>query len=185
METPQPVDLNRLKNILGNAKKIMSKVEDKNFTTGHIDARALNEDGVSQLQNEGVTRPASMTQSGDYTDEQVLNSKLPPAVKQAMLEKKIPRATMPTHTFNIDDVSDMVDKPMGLPKTPKTRINEGVNTSSDMITISKSELDNMINERLLEFFTKMYSKNLTEDTVKRTISTLIKEGKLSVKKKTI
>jgi hypothetical protein len=48
METPQPVDLNRLKNILGASKAIMNKVETGNFETGHVDARALTEDGVAE-----------------------------------------------------------------------------------------------------------------------------------------
>lgn len=188
METPVPVDVNRLKSILGNAKKVMAKVENNDFTTGHVDARALNEDGIAQLQSEGVTRTTSQNSStavSDYTEEQVRNSNLPPAVKKAMLENKIPKVSMANTSFSLNDVSDLVEKPMGLPKTPQTRINESVvGKNSDMITISKSELNNIINERLLEFFTKMYTKTITEDTVKSTITTLIKEGKIAVKKKT-
>jgi hypothetical protein len=32
MNTPQPVDLNRLKNILGNAKNVMTKVESGDYS---------------------------------------------------------------------------------------------------------------------------------------------------------
>jgi hypothetical protein len=62
MSTPQPIDVSRLKGILGNAKKIMGKVETGNYETGHVDSRALTEDGVKQLQAEGVKRPAQYGQ---------------------------------------------------------------------------------------------------------------------------
>lgn len=189
MDTPAPIDLNKLKGILGNARKVMAKVENKDFTTGHIDARALTQESVEELQSEGGKPTSIATQPmGDYTDEQVMNSKLPPAIKKAMMEKKIAKPVMPNHTFTLDDVSDITqEKPMGLPKTPVTKrtLQEGVANNSDLITISKSQLDEMINARLLEFFTKAYNKTITEETIKKTINVLIKEGKLSVKKKSI
>jgi hypothetical protein len=192
MDAPQPMDLGRLKSILSASKAVMNKVETNSFSTGHIDGRALNEDGVKQLQSEGVSRPAAQNNSLSYNEDMVKNSKLPPAIKQAMLEHPIPKIGGPNHTFTLDDVSELVDeKPMGVPKRPNTKaqpINE-VRTSSDMITISRSQLDeiveNIVNEKLLEFFTKNYNKALTEQTVKTTINTLIKEGKIQPKKKTL
>lgn len=190
MNTPTPVDVSRLKNILGNAKKIMNKVETNDFTTGHVDARALNEDGVAELQSEGVTRTATApTEVSDYTEEQVRNSNLPPAVKEAMIKNKIPKVTMASTSFSLDDVSDLVEKPMGYVKTPNTTkkvVNENVrHDNSDMITISKSELNEMIQTKLLEFFTTSYNKTLTEEAIKKTINLLIKEGKITTKKKTL
>jgi hypothetical protein len=43
----------------------------------------------------------------------------------------------------------------------------------------------LVNEKLLEFFVKNHNKSITEDTVKRTITTLIKEGKIQQKKRTL
>ena len=39
MDIPQPIDVSRLKGILGNAKKIMGKVETGNYETGNVDGR--------------------------------------------------------------------------------------------------------------------------------------------------
>lgn len=187
-QQPKPVDVSRLKSILGNAKKVMEKVENNDYKTGHIDPKALTEDGVRQLQAEGVVRPQvtqAATKNVDYTNEQVINSNLPPAIKKAMMEKHIPKPTGLNHTFTLDDVAELADKPMGPPKTPKTQpkvITENRN-NSDLITISKSELDAMINAKLLEFLTKSYNKTLTEETIARTINMLIKEGKITVNKK--
>ena len=198
MSIPAPVDLNRLKSILGASKAIMNKVETGDFETGHVDPRALTEDGVRELQAEGVTRPAMSNHSANvgYNEQTVMNSRLPEGVKKIMLERPIPQLTGPNYTFSLDDVSELAtDKPMGLPKTPKTSpkptrqvVNESY-SQSDMITVSKTELGemvkNIVNERLLEFMTKTNNKAITEDAVKKTIALLIKEGKLTPKKKTI
>lgn len=187
MDTPQPVDLNKLKNILGNAKAVMNKVETKNYSTGNIDARALTEDGINDLQSEGVARPVSHQ---GYTEDMVKNSKLPSVIKEAMLKNPIPQLSGPNHTFTLDDVSDLsYEKPMGLPKTPKTKTITESKTNSNYITVSKTELKEMVNdlvnEKLLEFFVKNHNKTVTEETVKKTILTLMKEGKIPAKKKTI
>lgn len=196
MTTPPPVDLNRLKGILGASKAIMKKVETGDFETGHVDARALTEDGVMELQAEGVARPIRQEQQfqGHQYEEAVMNSGMPEAVKRIMLERPIPQAT-PNYTFSLDDVTDLSDeKPMGRPSIPKAKprqqmIQENYSRSSDMITVSKADLKEMVNaivnERLLEFMTKTNNKAIAEDAVKRTINLLIKEGKLATKKKTL
>lgn len=194
MTTPPPVDLNKLKGILGNAKNIMKKVETGNFETGYVDARALTEDGVMELQSEGVRRPTQQPQfEGQQYEEAVMNSKMPESVKRLMLERPIPQAT-PNYTFSFDDVSELSDeKPLPRPTTPRTAqkqtIRENYGHSPDMITISRGELKEMVNsivnEKLLDFMTKTNNKAITEEAVKKTINLLIREGKLAPKKKTI
>ena len=189
METPQPVDLNRLKNILGASKAIMNKVETGNFETGHVDARALTEEGVAQLQSEGVSRPMSQHSPVSYTEERVMNSNLPPAIKKAMLENPIPQLTSPSYTFSLDDVADLTEeKKMGLPKAPKTKtISESYNNQSGLISVTKEQLKDMVNElvneKLLEFFIKNNNKTVAENAIKKTITTLINEGKITTRKK--
>lgn len=192
---PAPVDLNKLKNILGNAKAVMQKVETGNFETGHIDARALTEEGINEMQASGIVRPATQASQVAYDEQTIQNSKLPEAVKKLMLERPIPQLTNPSYTFSLNDVAELAeDKPMALPKIPKTKpvqnvIRESAPSNSGLITISKEQLSEMVsslvNEKLLEFFTKNYNKMMTEDTVKKTISMLIKEGRLVPKKKTL
>lgn len=190
MDTPQPVDVNRLKAILGASKNLMKKVETGDFETGNIDPRALTAEGVAELQAEGVTRPASQTMTQHnkvgYSEEDVRNSRLPDVIKRAMIERPIQQMT-PNHTFTLDDVSEIADKPMGTPRVPKAaprrQVAESYQTNnSDYITVSRDELNEMVsdivNQKLLEFFVQNHNKRLTEDAVKKTITTLIKEGKL-------
>ena len=192
MEQPKPIDLNKLKGILSASKAIMNKVENNNYSVGHIDSRALNEDGVNQLYSEGVTRPVTSAPVEGYTEEQVKNSRLPDAIKKVMLESPIPKLSGPSHTFTLDDVADLQEKPMGYPKTPKatpkTVFNESIQSNSDRISVTREQLKEMVNEivneRLVELFMKASAQKITEDTVKKTLNGLIKEGKLTAKKKT-
>ena len=196
MDVPVPIDVSRLKSILGASRALMNKVESGDYETGHIDPRALNEDGVKELKSEGVVRPEQQyhpqqaSNTVGYTEEQVINSHLPEAIKQAMIRKPIQKINGLNHTFNLDDVSELAEeKPMGLPKLRQTakvpqRVNES-RSNDNMLTISREDLDAMINVRLLEFFTQTYNKMIIEDTIKKTMSMLIKEGKITVKKKTI
>ena len=54
--------------------------------------------------------------------------------------------------------------------------------NNDKITVSETVLRGIIKDVLLEFLTVDYSKNLTEGVIKKTINTLIKEGKLKTKR---
>lgn len=184
--TPPPADLSKLKNILGSAKAVMNKVNDGNYETGNIDGNALvqstdgfvNEGNVSTNTQPSGTGNAARKMKQPSKDA-IINSKMPESIKKAMLENPIAQPTM-NHTFNIDDVSDLIeDKPMPTP-TSKKRVNEGV-VKGDMITISESGLRDMIKDVLIEYLSADYSKNMTEGVIKKTINTLIKEGKIKTK----
>ncbi len=183
MSTPQPIDLNKLKGILGNAKKVMAKVETGNYETGHVDGRALTEDGVRQLQAEGVRRPSSQP---SVDTSRIDNSRLPESVKKAMRENPIPQPTGLSHTFTLDDVSDVAyEKPMPTPQARKQPIQETYQQPAQQQFGGYSEnvLRAMIKDVLIEYLSNEYSKNLTESVIKQTISTLLNEGKITTKKK--
>jgi ribosomal protein L19E len=189
MDTPKPIDVNMLKGILGNAKKIMNKVDTGDYSTGNVDGRALTEDGVKQLQAEGVRRP--MQQTG-YNENRIKQSRLPESVKQMMIENPIPQPMGINHTFNLEDVYDEHDeKPLPTPQ-PRTRaVNEQyqqqpqttIGHQQQFAGYSENVLRAMMKDVLIEYLTNDYSKNLTENVIKQTINTLIKEGKITTKKR--
>lgn len=197
MEMPQPIDVNRLKHILGGAKILMEKVESGDYETGNIDSRALNEDGVQQMMAEGVTRPqAQQAVAPQINANQPLyrnmnTSKMPSAIKEAMMKTPIPQMTGPNHTFNIEDV---VDQPIPqrkpqFPSTPRTNPQPvyeqqqiGANNNGTF-TVSETVLRSIVKDMFLEFMTQTFTQNLSEEVIKKTITTLIKEGKLNVKRK--
>jgi hypothetical protein len=183
METPVPVNISALKGILANAKKVMNKVE----TTNPI---ALSESTQRQIAMEASEEPMreAMSAPQGYTREQVMASKLPQAVKEAMINTPIPQMTMPPSKFTLEDMTDLEDIQMtpNKKRAPLSSLNENrslVTSNSDMLTISRTELKEMINESLVQFLTQSYNKTLTEDAIKKTINMLIREGKITLKKK--
>lgn len=192
METPKPVNLNALKNILANAKKVMNKTEELKPTSqsSNIQESRVSPSRQAPIYDERDEREPQYAQHSasaptqlqprDYTKEDVLNSNLPPIIKEAMLKNPIPRPKFQSGAFSLEQVSDLIEKPS---QKGSSQLNENVN--SDMITISKTELNNLIDKKLSQFLANAYNEKLTKETIKRTINTLISEGKLNVKKKTI
>lgn len=202
METPQPVNLAALSGILAKSRQVMAKVEtDKpvkqtkgsvmteGYDSGYGDVYDERDEREPVYENYQYQQPQQSfdpTNVQDYTEEQVINSNLPPAVKEAMIKNRIPRLTAPPSKFTAEDIAKITGAPIRKPAAPQQMINENLQRpmGSDMITISKSELKEMINEGISTFFKQVYDKTLTEETIKKTINLLIKEGKINVKKKT-
>jgi hypothetical protein len=191
MDTPTPVNLNALKNILAKSKAVMAAVEEKS-PSKPTQTRSIDEGYNQPIYNESDEKEINYAtpdlsayqptgQPRMYTTEQVMASNLPPAIKEAMIKNPIPQLQMPPSKFSIEDLGDLVEKPR-----VKSQVNLNENTvrnNSDMITISRTELKELINESLMSFFKNSYEKTLTEAAIKKTINTLINEGKINVKKK--
>lgn len=189
---PMPVDLSKLKGPLSMAKQLLKKVESNDYTTGHVNALALTESGVQQLAESGYV-PQQHTATPVYSEDKLANSKMPEAVKQMMRDNP-PVAMDMNFAYGLGGLEELIEKPFNV-TNPVNKRHNNINESrqspinnGDMITISKAELNEMINKavdaKLLEFMTQAFTKNLSETVITKTVSTLIKEGKIQVKKKT-
>jgi hypothetical protein len=187
MENPPPVQITpQMKALLDRAKNVM-KVVDTNKPI------VLSETTEKQTQMEAAEDPETKaplvpTSAAGYTREQVMNSKMPQAIKEAML-KSIPKEAPQPFNSRLEDMSDLEDikmipnKRKPILKSQTINENKVINSNSDMVTLSRTDLKDLINESINNFLVQSYNKNLTEDAIKKTINMLIKEGKLTVKKK--
>ena len=196
MNTPAPVNLSALKNILANAKAVMNKVEAENpIVNANSNSREAisesyrepsynqpiyNEMDEREPEYEQYVPQAQAVQARNYTVEQVMASNLPPIVKEAMLKNPIPKVSMASSSFSLDDVMDTSKQAPAQQRKPLTE--NRIHRDSDMVTISRGELKELINETLVNFLKNNYEKNITETAIKRTINLLIKEGKIGTKK---
>ncbi len=199
MQQPIPADINKLKNLLSGAKQVMRKVETGDYSTGNVslnegvtgdqlvDGSNINQSAMGGVNTNNVA-PKMMGNQPVYKN--INESKMPDAIKNAMISNPIPQLSGPNHTFTLDDVQDLVEKPMPTnyrPSTQQNTVNESVNQGGNTFNVSEGTLraivKEMINEALLDFMSESYAKNLTENTIKKTINTLIKEGKIRTKKK--
>lgn len=200
---PKPVDISALERlgILGKAKQVMKVVESKEpekktsrskdfdpresyNQTMYDDTPSYNEYGEKEPIYENY-QPSTqgVIANNNYTEEQIMASKLPPAIKEAMIKKPIPRLSGPPSKVSVEAIAKLTGASIRKPNEMKPRqvINENIN--SDMITISTVDLQNMIDESINRFFKQVYDKTVTEETIKKTINTLIKEGKIQTKRK--
>lgn len=199
IEMPKPIDVNKLKGVLAGARTIMNKVETGDYEVGNIDSRALNEDGVQQMMAEGITRPmnqqavAPQMQPNQPLYKNMSTSKMPAAIKEAMMQTPIPQMQSPfqTGTFSLEDVQDIIpqQRQPQYPSTPRTnpqyvteQAQVGANPNGTF-TVSESALRAIVKDVLLEFMTTTFTKNLSEEVIKKTITTLVKEGKIKVNAK--
>lgn len=203
MSGPAPMDMNRLKGMLSGAKAVMQKVDSGNFETGNVnlDTTVKGDQLLEAHQVQGGGMPQQNTQSvapqmqgGQPVYNNINNSKLPPEVLKAMVEQPIPQMSGPNHTFNLSDVQDLVEKPMPMQTQVRTNrapqqqpVTESVQrNANDTFTVSESALrgiiKDIVRDELLGFMNETYSKTLTEQAIKKTINTLIKEGKIKTKK---
>jgi hypothetical protein len=188
--TPPPADLSKLKGILGKAKAVMNTVDTGSYQTGNVNGSALVQDTSNYVESQNVPVENRATSIGDPSrqmrqpsKETIMNSKMPDSIKKAMMENPIAQPTM-NHTFNLDDVSDLIDKPMPAPQArPQQRVNENVvhNQANDTFTVSESALRGIIKDVLIEYLASDYQRQLSEGVIKKTINTLIKEGKIRTK----
>jgi hypothetical protein len=189
METPAPVNLNALKGILANAKKVMNKVEENSTPKGSKQPMREDYNNYSQpvydemderepIYEQYTQQAPSAMQPMNYTAEQVMNSKLPPNVKEAMLKTPIPQLQGPPSKFSLEDLGDLVEKPKS-----RQPIRENISQyNSQSMMVDPNMLKAMIKEAVAEYFKESYEKQITEQAIKKTINVLIKEGKINTKK---
>ena len=198
---PKPVDISALSGILGKAKQVMNVVESrepekKSTKSRDFDPRdSYNQplydstpvyseaDEREPIYENYQSASQGAVANSNYTPEQIMASNLPPAIKEAMLNKPIPRLSGPPSKVSAEAIAKLTGATIRKPNEGMSRqvIKEG--TNSDMITINRVDLQNMIDESINRFFKQVYDKTVTEETIKKTINTLIKEGKIQTKRK--
>lgn len=192
MDSPAPVNLTALKGILAKAKTVMNKIEEAN-PKGRQKVRESYDDGYSKqpiydesderepvYENFTPSTPSQM-QPQMYTPEQVMASKLPANVKEAMLKTPIPQLQGPPSKFSLEDLSDLIEKPKNNYKPSGVPLHESSGNYQPQ-SIDTNMLKAMVKEAVNEYFKESYEKRITEEAIKKTINVLIKEGKINTKK---
>lgn len=200
MNNPAPIDTSRLKGMLMGAKALMDKVETGNYQTGNVnidtsitgDQLVESVHGNQNTGGENTTNVAPKIVGGKPIYKNLESSRMPKSIKEAMLKQPIPQMSMANNTFTLDDVSDLIEKPLpkNMPLTKRPQIletHQPISQVNDTFTVSETALrgiiQDVVNKQLLEFMSETFAKKLTEEAIKKTINTLIKEGKISTKKR--
>jgi len=184
METPIDVPLSFLKN-LEKSRAVMELAEAKKKTTTTSASAGLMSESFEpeQYLTEIPHQKSAPTEKRPYNADMIKNSKLPESVKKIMTD--FPTTAPDMHVSGyLPDTSkvrmDLMEDRQPAPKMPKN-VNElmqnRVNNQQPVMG-NDDYVRNIVREEMLRVFGESYIKQVKEDTIKQTISTLKKKGLL-------
>ena len=167
-------DVNKLKDILSRSKAIMQKTEQNYGTTSNNEQSLgvsesvekeipnLTEDYISKNYN-GNTKSVAPT-NGRYRNLE--KSKMPSFIKEAMINEPIDIPETPFHTFELDDVNDLIsngeyeEQPKPVNRVKKSD-NMSLNLNETVIKkIVREEMEDVVRSVIEEYLDKSL---VTED----------------------
>jgi hypothetical protein len=167
-------DVNKLKDILSRSKAIMQKTEQNYGTTSNNgqslgvsesvekEIPNLTEDYISKNYN-GNTKSVAPT-NGRYRNLE--KSKMPSFIKEAMINEPIDIPETPFHTFELDDVNDLIsngdyeEQPKPVNRVKKSD-NMSLNLNETVIKkIVREEMEDVVRSVIEEYLDKSL---VTED----------------------
>ena len=176
------ISSNDLMQKLVNAKKVMNKVDGGNFERGHINESLLlsdpNELMESQIPQQTNTRPV-----GTPSADKIQNSKLPDAIKKAMMENPIPQISL-SESLDMDFVKGakrlMEQEGVSTKKSqPQQRTSIGANIDMNAIAVLiENTVRKVMDEKLNQILTAQQTQSINENLVLKVGDSVFK-GKIT------
>lgn len=172
---------NRLAEILSKSKAVMQKAEENhgstNLNSGGGNMFSSQEKEMPNLtenyinNNRKTSTNSVAPQNGRYRNLE--KSKMPDFIKQAMIENPIDIPETPYHTFELDDVAELVNEsvPTQQPMTQTTPKNVDVNNIRQIV---REEIEDVVRSVVEEYL----DKSLVTEDIKIKIGDTIFGGTL-------
>jgi len=172
---------NRLAEILSKSKAVMQKTEENhgstNMNSGGGNMFSNQEKEIPNLtenyinNNRKTSTNSVAPQNGRYRNLE--KSKMPDFIKQAMIENPIDIPETPYHTFELDDVAELVNEsvPTQQPMTQTTPKNVDVNNIRQIV---REEIEDVVRSVVEEYL----DKSLVTEDIKIKIGDTIFGGTL-------
>ena len=169
---------------LVQAKKVMNKVDGGNFERGHINETALFSSPEELMQSDVPNTP-SKRPVGTPSVDKINNSKLPDAIKKAMIENPTPQISL-TDTLDMDFVKgakrlmeqegvSSKKSTSGSTKTPAPVSNIDMNSISVLI---ENTIRKVLDEKLNQILTAQQTASINENLVLKVGDSIFK-GKIT------
>lgn len=158
---------------LVQAKKVMNKVDGGDFERGHINETILSSSPEDLLSSTTIPQPRINTQPMMVDESRVSKSKLPDAIKKAMIENPIPQISL-SDSLDMDFVKGakrLMEQEGVTKKQPtKTQIQNTptTNVPFDMNTLSmivENTVRKVMDEKLNQILTAQQTTSINESLV--------------------
>jgi hypothetical protein len=179
------ISQNDLMHKLVQAKKVMNKVDGGNYQRGQIDEsilRSAPEDVMNNTQMQ--SNPPTQRQMGTPNVSQIQNSKLPEAIKRAMIENPIPQISL-NDTLDMDFVrgAKRLMEQEGVSTKPiqskQTTSNNGGSIDMNAIAVLiENTVRKVMDEKLNQILTASQTSSINENLVLKVGDSIFK-GKIT------
>jgi hypothetical protein len=180
------ISQNDLMKKLVQAKKVMNKVDGGNFERGHVNSEMLLSDPSelmeSQLPQQTNTRPVG----GNMNVDKIQNSKLPDAIKRAMIEHPIEQ--MPSISLNetldmdfVKGAKRLMEQEGVSSKKPQAQQRQSVSSNIDMNAIAvliENTVRKVMDEKLNQILSASTTSSINENLVLKVGDSIFK-GKIT------
>jgi hypothetical protein len=178
------ISQNDLMSKLVQAKKVMNKVDGGNFERGHINESMLLSDPEELMRSQEPSQPRKVL--GNPSISKIQNSKLPDAIKKAMIEHPIEQM----QSISLNDTLDMdfikgakrlmeqegvSTRPSAQPK--QTVINNNVDMNA-IATLIENTVRKVMDEKLNQILTASQTSSINENLVLKVGDSIFK-GKIT------
>jgi hypothetical protein len=179
-----PISANDLMSKLVQAKKIMNKVDGGDYKRGQIDESLLLSDSAEYVTNESVKAPTK--QAAAPSVDRINNSKLPDAIKKAMIEHPIEQ--MPSislsETLDMDFVKGarrLMEQEGVSSKKSQPQQRQSVGGNIDMTALAalvENTVRKVMDEKLNQLLTAQQTQTISENLVLKVGDSVFK-GKIT------
>ena len=176
-----PISANDLMSKLVQSKKVMNKVDTGSFERGNVNENVLLSD-PDELMTQQI--PTNKTASAPApTQDRIQNSKLPDAIKKAMMENPIPQISL-NDTLDMDFVkgAKRLMEQEGVSQKPKTQTKQTNTTSnidmSAIATLIENTVRKVMDEKLNQILTAQQTTSINENLVLKVGDSIFK-GKIT------
>jgi len=173
---------NDLMKKLVQAKKVMNKVDGGNYERGHVNEQILrsNPEDVLASMDQQQQQPTKSPQP--VNGDRIQNSKLPDAIKKAMMENPIPQISL-NDTLDMDFVKGakrlMEQEGVGPKSTPKSIPQTSSNIDMNAIAVLiENTVRKVMDEKLNQILTASTTSSINENLVLKVGDSIFK-GKIT------
>ena len=172
---------------LVQAKKIMNKVDDGNYERGNVDESRLmapSESTMTENWNQEPHQSSSATRPmGTPSAERIQQSKLPDAIKKAMMENPIPQISL-NDTIDMDfakGVKRLMEQEGVSPKKNSAPQRQATGSNIDMNAIAvliENTVRKVMDEKLNQILSASQTQSINENLVLKVGDSIFK-GKIT------
>jgi hypothetical protein len=181
-QTKGTISENDLMYKLVQAKKVMNKVDKGDYQRGNVDTNILN-NSPEEIMESNIPSSKSIPQPKVPNVNKIMESKLPDAIKKAMIDNPIPQISLnETLDMNFVQGAKRLMEQEGLTKKPQQQKQvSSTNTSIDMNAIAvliENTVRKVMDEKLNQILSAQQTQTINENLVLKVGDSIFK-GKIT------